>query len=239
MTGGAKWTRLADGVHVGELDRATLLAVVGSEGVLVHGPAVPEDLEGLVDEGGRPVGVDRVTWATSPGLGAPLLVQEDDPRAAEAAHVVTSVFAVDLGGVYVEVVHPGRGATGGDLVVSVPLADVVGTGDLVRNPGPPGYGPRCWPLDYPATLDMVLGAMTARTVVVPGRGPVVDREFVEDQRQEALAVAEQVDVLASRRVGVEEAFAQGTWPYTEAELDQALPRALSQWSPRPPATHAH
>ncbi|MFY0406190.1 hypothetical protein [Solicola sp. PLA-1-18] len=239
MTGGAKWTRLAAGVHVGELERATLLAVVGTEGVLVHGPAEPGDLVGLVDEGGVPVGVDRVTWATRPGLGAPLLVQEDDPVAGEAARVVASVFAVDLGGVYVEAVHPGRGATGADLVVSVPLADVVATGDLVRNPGPPGYGADCWPLEYPATLDMVLGAMTARTVVVPGRGPVVDREFVEDQRQEALAVAEQVDVLASRRVDPADAYAQGTWPYAEAELEQALPRALAQWVPRPPATHSH
>ena len=46
---------------------------------------------------------------------------------------------------YVELVHPGRGHTAGDLVVRVPDADVVYAGDLVEESAPPAFGVRLLP----------------------------------------------------------------------------------------------
>ena len=49
-----------------------------------------------------------------------------------ADHTFSSAVALDLGDRAVELVHPGRGHTGGDLVVRVPDVDVVLAGDLVE-----------------------------------------------------------------------------------------------------------
>ena len=93
----------------------------------------------------------------------------DDPHRDEvqATEIVpadttfSSAVALDLGDRQVELVHPGRGHTAGDLVVRVPDADVLLAGDLVeesmlRN-GVPGFGEDCYPMEWPLTLDIVLG----------------------------------------------------------------------------------
>ena len=83
------------------------------------------------------------------------------PRSCRADHTFSSRVALDLGDRQVELVHPGRGHTGGDLVVRVPDADVLLAGDLVEEPRPrrsartPGrWTGRC-------SLDIVLGLSTS------------------------------------------------------------------------------
>jgi glyoxylase-like metal-dependent hydrolase (beta-lactamase superfamily II) len=97
--------------------------------------------------------------------------------------------AIDLGDRRVEIAHLGSGHTDGDLVVVVPDADVVFVGDLVESAGPPSFGPDSVPGEWPATLDAVIGLMTATTLAVPGHGQPVDREFVFDQRGRIAAQA--------------------------------------------------
>ena len=70
-----------------------------------------------------------------------------------------------------ELIHPGRGHTSGDLVVRVPDADVLLGGDLIEESDPPFIGDDSWPMEWPLTLDLVLGLMTDATVVVPGPRP--------------------------------------------------------------------
>jgi len=70
----------------------------------------------------------------------------------------------------------------GDLVVVVPDADVLFTGDLLESAGPPSFGTDSVPDEWPATLDAVIGLMTATTLAIPGHGEPVDREFVFEQR---------------------------------------------------------
>ena len=84
----------------------------------------------------------------------------------------SSAVQLDLGDRAVELIHPGRGHTAGDLVVRVPDADVLLGGDLVEESDPPFIGDDSWPLEWPLTLDLVLGLMTDATVVVPGHGKV-------------------------------------------------------------------
>ncbi len=97
--------------------------------------------------------------------------------------------AVDLGGRRVEIAHLGEGHTDGDLVVVVPDADVVFAGDLIESAGPPSFGDDSVPGSWAATLDGVIGLMTATTVLVPGHGDPVDREFVFEQRGRIAAQA--------------------------------------------------
>ena len=154
----------------------------------------------------------------------------DRPRGEEilatTLHLPTETFSsavqLDLGDRAVELIHPGRGHTAGDLVVRIPDADVLLGGDLVEESDPPFIGDDSWPLEWPMTLDLVLGLMTDRTVVVPGHGQVVDKDFVQDQRVDLGVVAETVRDLASRGVPQSEALAQGEWPWDPKLLESAV-----------------
>ncbi len=160
----------------------------------------------------------------------------DDPRAAEvlatpirpADRTFSSASVIDLGDRLVELVHPGRGHTGGDLVVRVPDADVLLAGDLVEESAPPALGADCWPLEWAPTLDLVLGLLSPASVVVPGHGAVVDRVFVEQQCDELRAVAETLRGLAGQGVPEAEALAAADWPFPPEALQHAVARAYAQ-----------
>ncbi len=140
----------------------------------------------------------------------------------------SSAKVLDLGDRAVELVHPGRGHTAGDLVVRVPDVDVLLAGDLVEESAPPAYGSDCYPLEWPLSLDIALGLLTTGSVVVPGHGAPVDRDFVEQQRNEIGIVAETVRDLASRGVPAGEALAAADWPWEAARLEQAVARGYEQ-----------
>lgn len=159
----------------------------------------------------------------------------DEVRATEivpADHTFSSAVSLDLGDRFIELVHPGRGHTGGDLVVRVPDADVVLAGDLIEESalrqGVPGFGADCYPLEWPWTLDVVLGLTTSTTVVVPGHGAPVDRDFVEEQRNAIGIVADTIRTLAGQGVPVEQALAATQWPYPAEELADAVRRGYAQ-----------
>lgn len=168
------------------------------------------------------------------------LYDEDDNRAdphrgeVQATEIVpadttfSSAVALDLGDRLVELVHPGRGHTAGDLVVRVPDVDVLLAGDLVeesvQRQGVPGFGEDCFPMEWPLTLDIVLGLTTSASVVVPGHGAPVGREFVEEQRNAIGVVAETIRDLATRGVPVDQALAAAEWPYPREELAAAVRR---------------
>ncbi len=87
---------------------------------------------------------------------------------------------LDVGGRPVILRHLGRGHTAGDLVVQVPDADLLVAGDLIESAGPPMFGD-AYPLEWPETLARLLRLASPHTVVVPGHGAVVDRDFVARQ----------------------------------------------------------
>jgi glyoxylase-like metal-dependent hydrolase (beta-lactamase superfamily II) len=147
-----------------------------------------------------------------------------DTAVVPADHPFSSAVALDLGDRWVELVHPGRGHTAGDLVVRVPDADVLLAGDLVEESGPPGLGDDSYPLEWPLSLDIVLGLTTAGSVVVPGHGAPVDRDFVEEQRNTIGIVAETIRDLATRGVPVTQALEAGEWPYPREQLLSAVRR---------------
>lgn len=169
--------------------------------------------------------------------------EADDPRRDEvldteilpAGTTFSSAAVIDLGDRQLELVHPGRGHTGGDLVARVPDADVVLAGDLVEEGAPaesvPAFGDDCYPLEWPATLDVVLGLTTPASVVVPGHGSLVDRTFVSHQRDQVTAVAETIRELAGQGVAVADMLAAATWPFPPDRLTDAVRRGHAQLRP--------
>jgi glyoxylase-like metal-dependent hydrolase (beta-lactamase superfamily II) len=165
--------------------------------------------------------------------------ETDDPHREEvleteivvADHTFSSVKVLDLGDRQVELAHPGRGHTAGDAVIRVPDADVVLAGDLVEESAPPAYGIDCHPLDWPGTLDVVLDLVGRDTVVVPGHGALVDRDFVEQQRQDIAITAQTVRDLAAAGVPVQRALEEGEWPFPREGLTNAVARGYAQLPP--------
>ncbi len=159
-----------------------------------------------------------------------------DPRAAEvvatepvaADRTFSSVLTIDLGDRAVELVHPGRGHTGGDLVVRIGEADVLLAGDLVEESGMPSYGPDCFPMEWPTSLDLALNLIGSDTTVVPGHGSPVGRDFVQEQRSAIGVVAETIRDLAGRGVPLGQALTSTEWPYPREELAEAVRRGYEQ-----------
>jgi glyoxylase-like metal-dependent hydrolase (beta-lactamase superfamily II) len=142
----------------------------------------------------------------------------------------SSVSTIDLGSRYVELMHPGRGHTAGDLVVRVPDADVVFAGDLIEQSAPPSYGTDSFPIDWAGTLDIIVGVLTGRTVVVPGHGAAVDRAFVEEQREDVSRVAEVIRSLYTAGVSPDDAVdaARSLWPFENHPMNAAVARGYAQ-----------
>ncbi len=126
----------------------------------------------------------------------------------------TDSVTIHLGKREVLVRHLGRGNTAGDVVVYVPDARVLATGDLVVSPTPYGFG--SYPAEWIATLQRLraLGA----TTLVPGHGPVQKDEGYVD----AL-----IGLIESVRAQVGKAVADG------ATLEQTRARvSLDDWKTR-------
>lgn len=166
---------------------------------------------------------------------------ETDPRfddwaetsLAVPTRTFSSALTLDLGDRVLELIHPGRGHTAGDLVVRVPDADVLLTGDLVEatslesgtaRGGVPGFGADCFPMEWPTSLDLALSLTTGGTVIVPGHGAAVGQDFVYEQRAAIGVVAETIRDLAGRGVPLAGALEAGDWPYPREELAHAVRR---------------
>lgn len=160
----------------------------------------------------------------------------EDPHSADVlatnfvrpTETFISTRTIDLGDRSVELVHPGRGHTAGDLLVQIPGADILLAGDVVEESGSPSYGPDSFPLSWPRELDVVLDLMTPDTVVVPGHGAPVGRDFVESQRDDVLRVACTIRDLAARGIPAEDALSAAAWPWKPSLLRDAVARGYAE-----------
>jgi len=166
--------------------------------------------------------------------------EDPDPRTDDLvgvtevvpARTFSSALTVDLGDRIVELIHPGRGHTAGDIVARVPDADVLFAGDLVEESAKrnavPGFGSDCYPMDWPTTLDLVLSLTGDGTRIVPGHGAPVDQDFVYEQRAALGVVAETIRDLVTRGVPEIQALEAADWPYPREELENAVRRGYEQ-----------
>ncbi|WP_375426045.1 MBL fold metallo-hydrolase [uncultured Friedmanniella sp.] len=158
----------------------------------------------------RLVGPEALVDAAELGLGP------DELRLPSRGLAVAA--SIDLGDRRVEVAHLGAGHTEGDLLVVVPDADLLFVGDLLESAGPPWYGPDSRPHEWAATLDGVIGLMTAGTRAVPGHGQPVDREFAFEARGRVAAVSGELIRLVDAGVAEADALAAGDWPYPSEQI---------------------
>ncbi len=192
-------------------------------------------------DGADPIGYGHESLATAPddeavraaarGLGV------DPAELVAPSRPISVAAAVDLGGIRCEAAYLGRGHTGGDLVVAVipqvaanraPRTAVVFAGDLVETAGPPWLGADAAALEWPATLDGLIGLLDERTVVVPGHGEPVGRDAVLAQRSELAAVAGELDNLARAGVTPDQAAERGSWPYPYEHVEAAVAPTLAE-----------
>lgn len=198
----------------------------GDMAVLAH-EAAAEELQAQVAAAGEDAAREEAAGSDDPGWREVAATR----GVRGPIETFSSARVLDLGDRLVEVLHPGRGHTAGDAVVRVGDADVMFAGDLVEESalrrGVPGFGPDCFPMEWPASLDLVVGMLGPDTVVVPGHGACVGRDFVQEQRAAIGVVAETIRDLASRGVPVAEALGATEWPYPREELAHAVRRGYA------------
>lgn len=159
-------------------------------------------------------------------------------RAAELREIVVTPptelvsdrHAIDLGDRAVSLSYLGRGHTDNDLLVHVPDAAAWLVGDLVEESGPPAYGPDCFPLDWPETIQALREQLEQDAVLIPGHGAAVGPAFVAEQHAGLEAVAGTVREL--RAAGVPEELAgrrlTDRVPYSTEQLGSAVSRGYRQ-----------
>jgi glyoxylase-like metal-dependent hydrolase (beta-lactamase superfamily II) len=108
-------------------------------------------------------------------------------------------------------------------VVRVKDADVLIAGDLIEESAKPWIGMDSWPLEWPATLDVLLKSITEQTVVIPGHGVAVDQSFVQSQRDEMAQIVTTIRTLAGLGVPADRAAAEGEWPW---DIDDRILNAV-------------
>jgi glyoxylase-like metal-dependent hydrolase (beta-lactamase superfamily II) len=159
------------------------------------------------------------------------LVADDPGHADEYREVVVvpprHLFAdrtsIDLGNRSVELRYLGRGHTDCDIVVQVPDAGVLFAGDLLENGAPP-YFDDGFPLDWPVTIEAMLGLVSGP--VVPGHGDVAGHAFVEAQLADLRSVADLGRRVAADELDLQAAGVLG--PYGPAASRSPIARAAAQ-----------
>jgi glyoxylase-like metal-dependent hydrolase (beta-lactamase superfamily II) len=134
-----------------------------------------------------------------------------------------TTLELDLGGKVAQLSHPGRGHTGGDVVVFLPETGTLFAGDLVEQGAPPAIGSDAYPLDWPSTMDTLLALDP--DVVVPGHGEPVGAPFVATQRDELAVVAELYRAIRAGELSTDEAV--GRAPYPDGYVRHVLTAELT------------
>jgi glyoxylase-like metal-dependent hydrolase (beta-lactamase superfamily II) len=86
-----------------------------------------------------------------------------------------------LGARTIELIPLPPGHTDTDLAIHLPDAQIWVVGDVIEASGPPMFGSGCFPLELPGSLGGLLEEIGADDRIVPGHGPVVDRDFAVAQ----------------------------------------------------------
>ena len=117
---------------------------------------------------------------------------------------VTDSLTLKSGKRTVEIMQLGRGHTAGDIVVHLPVEDILITGDLVVFPIPLVGGDQSHVMDWAATLKKLIA--TKPKIVVPGHGPVMrDTAYLEQMAELFSSVTERVKAAIAKGETLQEA----------------------------------
>ncbi|GIH07259.1 MBL fold metallo-hydrolase [Rhizocola hellebori] len=192
-------------------------AVLAPEGAPIWGH--PDTAKELAERGEH----WRLEWEAEYGLDL------SQVRIVPPNQLVGREATIQLGGREVVLSHHGRGHTAGDIVARVD--GVLVAGDLVEQGAPPAFED-AYPLEWPEALAQLQTLCGPQTVIVPGHGEPVGRDFLDAQHdlltrldwlireghadaapQERVVAASPLnqwgqDGLAQSRIAVKRGFAQ-------------------------------
>lgn len=167
---------------------------------------------------------DQLRWRMAhpaPGANG----QPGRPPAAQALPVVTydGPVTLHINGEDVQLIPIRAAHTDGDTLVYFPNVDVLATGDYFRTEGYPrvdrrGGGTLAGLL---AGLGQTIGLAGPKTRVVPGHGPITDRNGIVAQRDVILAVRDRIAPLVAQGKTVEEVIATKPTAEFDARVLQA------------------
>ena len=147
------------------------------------------------------------------------------PAPEQALPVVTynASLSIHIDGEDVRLLPVVAAHTDGDTVVSFPRHDIIAAGDIFRSVGYPYVD-----LASGGTLAGILEGLSEivdragpATKIIPGHGPIVDRDAVLAQRDLILAVRAKVAKLVEQGKSVDEAIAA----HPTAEFDAKVPQS--------------
>jgi cyclase len=119
----------------------------------------------------------------------------------------TDQASVFLGGVEARAYYFGRGHTNGDAVIYFPDLRVIHTGDLITAGMPVlDYRNGASAVEWVSVLDKILALDF--DVVIPGHGPLLDRERIRSDRQKLVTMNERMADLARRNVPLDQVLAR-------------------------------
>lgn len=154
------------------------------------------------------------------------------PAPALALPVVTydAPVTIHLDGEDVRLLPLRNAHTDGDTLVSFPKHDILAVGDYFRSVGYPvvdikNGGSLAGILD---ALASTIGRAGPNTKIIPGHGPIVDRNALVAQRDLILAVRDKVAELVAQNKTIEEVIAAKP----TAQFDSIVPQSTAQSSER-------
>lgn len=157
----------------------------------------------------------RATRAFADSIGL-----DELPQPSETFSILRGI---NLGDMFVEMVHFGGAHTQSDAFILAPSANVIFTGDMLESAGDPQFDETSNFKNWATALDGVLGTANEHTQFVPGHGHVVDRVFAFTQRAEIGMLYGNTEYLVQQGTKLEDAAEASEWPFSRATLDVALP----------------
>jgi glyoxylase-like metal-dependent hydrolase (beta-lactamase superfamily II) len=233
------WSEIGERTWVRRYDEWDLNVglVVGSDGALVIDTRATSEEAEQLREHIRELTDAPVRWivnthahfdhvaGNSVFTDATVYLHENAATDDLAGTTFAAAKVIDLGDRRVELLYVGNAHTSGDTVVVVPDVDVFFVGDLVEESAPPSYDEDSFPLEWPDTLNNVVGMMTATTKVVPGHGAVVDVDFARDQAIDLGSVANTISALHHAGTPLDDALKHTEdWPWPVDKLQEAIRR---------------
>ena len=154
--------------------------------------------------------------------------QEPYPDAALARVTFVDSLTVHVNGEEIEATHLPSAHSDGDAVIRLKKANVIHAGDLFLSNGftvlDLGAGGTVH--GYLAAVDRIIGLCDEKTIVIPGHGPVSNREGVRSFRKMLTSATDRVAALVKAGKTLDEVLSaeltKGLYPGGESWLDPRL-----------------